>query len=58
MGDLKDHIEKISPAELARLREKDQRLSSRDKALLLKKVVEIEKILNKRGEKIIVKKVE
>lgn len=54
---LYEHIKSISPAELARLREKEQRLSTRDKLLLLKKVAEIERILEKRGEIIEIKKI-
>lgn len=54
--ELYKHIENIPPSELARLRDKEQRLSTRDKQRLLKKVAEIEEIINKRGEKIEIKK--
>ena len=55
MGELLDYFQKITPAELARLREKDQRVSTRDKERLLKKVAEIEEVVNKLGEKILIK---
>lgn len=54
--ELYKHFENIPPAELARLRDKEQRLSTRDKQRLLKKIAEIEEILKKRGEKIEIKK--
>lgn len=56
-NELHDHFLNIPPAELAKLRGKDQRLSTRDKQRLLTKIAEIESILEKRGERIIVKKI-
>lgn len=40
-------IEELTPVELSKLRGKRQETSTRDKALLLKKVAEIEEILHK-----------
>lgn len=51
-------IENITPAELAKLREKRQDTSTRDKASLLKKVSEIEEILFKLNVEISLKKSE
>lgn len=50
-------FKKISPAELSKLRGKQQETSTRDKTLLLKKVSEIEGILNKLNIEISLKKV-
>lgn len=49
-------LENISPGELAKIREKRQDTSTRDKTLLLKKVAEIEDILTKLNMKISLKK--
>ncbi len=49
-------LENISPAELAKLRNKRQDTSTRDKASLLKKVSEIEEILTKLNVEIFLKK--
>ena len=51
-------LENISPAELAKLRNKRQDTSTRDKASLLKKVSEIEDILQKLDVEITLKKKE
>ncbi|SEI45732.1 hypothetical protein SAMN04487995_0886 [Dyadobacter koreensis] len=50
-------IEGLSPFELARLRQKRVEHSTRDKARLLVKVVEIEELLNLMGKKIEVKNI-
>lgn len=55
MGEIREEIEAISPFELARLRQKRVEHSTRDKARLLVKVVEIEELLNLMGKKIEVK---
>lgn len=47
----------FSPAELSKLRGKQQETSTRDKTLLLKKVSEIEGILNKLDIEISLKKI-
>jgi len=52
-SELHKFFENISPAELAKLRQKRQDTSTRDKAALLKKVSEIEDILQKLDVKII-----
>lgn len=54
--ELYNFFKNISPAELSKVREKRQDTSSRDKNLLLKKVVEIEEILNKLNVEISLKK--
>lgn len=46
----------LPPAELAKLREKRQDTSTRDKNLFLKKVAEIEEVLNKKNIEISLKK--
>ncbi|MCF0054491.1 hypothetical protein [Dyadobacter sp. CY356] len=52
MGEIAKLIEDITPFELARLREKRVEHSTRDKARLLVKVIEIEELLNLMGKKI------
>ncbi|HAY3534670.1 hypothetical protein KRE40_12205 [Elizabethkingia meningoseptica] len=56
--ELYNFIKKISPVELAKLREKRQDTSTRDKNSLLKKVEEIEEILQKLSVEISLKKKE
>ncbi len=56
--ELYNFIKKISPVELAKLREKRQDTSTRDKNSLLKKVEEIEGILQKLSVEISLKKKE
>lgn len=56
-NELYNFLEKLSPAELAKIREKRQDTSTRDKSLLLKKVAEIEVILSKLNVEISLKKV-
>lgn len=53
--ELYNFFENISPAELSKLRGKRQETSTRDKATFLKKVAEIEDILQQLNVKIIVK---
>lgn len=53
---LYDLINNITPAELAKLREKRQETSTRDKKLLLNKVAEIEEIIQKLNFEISLKK--
>jgi len=53
---LYEFINNISPSELANHRQKRQDTSSRDKALLLKKVLEIEELLTKLNVEISLKK--
>ena len=55
-SELYEFFEKISPAELSKLRDKRQETSTRDKSLLLKKVSEIEGILNRLNIEISLKK--
>lgn len=55
-NELYNFLEKLSPAELAKIREKRQDTSTRDKSLLLKKVAEIEVILSKLNVEISLKK--
>ncbi len=50
-------FEDLKPSELAKIREKSQETSSRDKARLLKKVAEIDEILKKKNIEISLKKV-
>nr|WP_315419707.1 hypothetical protein [uncultured Pedobacter sp.] len=50
-------IENISPAALAKFRRKRQDTSTRDKEILLKKVAEIEEILNQLNIQISLKKI-
>lgn len=57
-SELYKFIDSISPAELAKHREKRQDTSSRDKALFLKKISEIDEILSKLNVKISIKKVQ
>ena len=57
-SELYKFIKNISPAELAKHRQKRQDTSSRDKALLLKKVLEIEQVLSKLNVEISLKKSE
>lgn len=56
-SELYKFFENISPAELSKLRGKRQETSTRDKNLILKKVSEIEEILNKSTIKISLNKV-
>ena len=53
---LYEFIKNISPSELASYRQKHQDTSSRDKALLLKRILEIEELLSKLDVKISLKK--
>tara|TARA_R110002124_G_scaffold35732_1_gene115908 strand:- start:271 stop:426 length:156 start_codon:yes stop_codon:yes gene_type:complete len=46
MGELREEIEKITPFQIARLRQKRVEHSTRDKAVLLSKVTEIEGVLD------------
>lgn len=46
---LQNFFQGISPAELAKVRGKMQEASTRDKKRLLKKIIEIEKIVNDLG---------
>lgn len=55
--ELQKLFEKTSPSELARIREKMQEASTRDKKRLLKKVIEIEKIVLDLGFKIELKEI-
>ncbi|PWN59999.1 hypothetical protein [Chryseobacterium oncorhynchi] len=55
-SELYKFFENISPAELAKLRQKRQDTSTRDKATLLKKVSEIEEILSKLNVEIFLNK--
>ncbi|PTT43213.1 hypothetical protein DBR28_00935 [Chryseobacterium sp. HMWF028] len=55
-SELYKFFENITPAELAKLRQKRQDTSTRDKASFLKKVSEIEDILQKLDVKISLKK--
>jgi hypothetical protein len=57
MGELKEQIENITPFELARLRGKRVDHSTRDKNNLLKKIDEIEEIMQQVGKKIEVKNI-
>lgn len=50
------YIESIAPSEIAKFTEVDSRLSTRKKANILKKVLEIEKILEKSGVDVLIKK--
>lgn len=54
--ELSDLFKNITPAELAKLREKRQDTSTRDKNSLVKKVVEIEEVLQKLNIEISLKK--
>ncbi|WP_254562301.1 hypothetical protein [Dyadobacter diqingensis] len=58
MGEITKLIEETTPFELARLRQKRVEHSTRDKARLLVKVVEIEELLNLMGKKIEVKNIQ
>ena len=49
-------IDNITPAELAKIRNKRQETSTRDKKLLLNKVAEIEEIIQKLNFEISLKK--
>lgn len=53
---LSQFFEKISPTELAKLRDKRQDTSTRDKKLLLKKIKEVEDILLQLNVEISLKK--
>jgi len=55
--ELQKLFENTSPAELAKVRNKMQEASTRDKKRLLKKVIEIEKIVNDLGFEIELKKI-
>ena len=57
MAGLPDYFENMNHAELAKVRGKDQRLSTRDKERLLKKVAEIKSVATKLGEKLFIGKV-
>lgn len=57
MGKLRAEIENITPFQLARLRQKCVEHSTRDKAILLAKVAEIEELLNLMGNNIDVKSI-
>jgi|21_taG_2_1085346.scaffolds.fasta_scaffold05712_7 hypothetical protein len=54
---LKSLFENTSPATLAKVRGKMQEASTRDKKRLLKKVIEIEKIVNDLGFKVELKEI-
>lgn len=56
-SELYEFFQNIAPAELAKLRNKRQDTSTRDKASFLKKVSEIEVILSKLNVEISLKKV-
>lgn len=56
-SELYEFIKGLTPSELAKIRGKRQDTSTRDKNLLLKKVAEIEEILQKKSVKISLKKV-
>ncbi len=49
-------FEKLSPAEISKIMGKRQDNSTRDKKLLLKRILEIENFLDKKNMKITVKK--
>lgn len=56
MGEIKDFIAALSPAELAKARGKRQDTSTRDKIALLIKIEELETILESFDVKIVIKK--
>lgn len=56
-NELYKFFENITPSELSRVREKRKETSTRDKERLMKKVIEIEEILQKFNAKISIKKV-
>jgi hypothetical protein len=57
MGELKETVINMSPAEIARLRGKRQNLSSRDKQLFLNKIDEIETFAKNIGKEIVLKNI-
>jgi hypothetical protein len=56
MGEIKDFIAALSPAELAKARGRRQDTSTRDKISFLTKIEELERILDTLEVKIIIKK--
>lgn len=58
MGELKETVVNMSPAEIARLRGKRQNLSSRDKQLFLNKIDEIEAFAKAIGKEITLKNID